>query len=259
MENVIVHRENRISISVVSHGQMALVFSLLQDLHRCCSDHPVELLLTLNIPEPQPIGLDLTPWSVRVICNDTPKGFGANHNQAFSLASGEYFCVLNPDIRLSTCPFAELLRVLHDPGVGVVGPQVLSPAGQIEDSARKFPKPQKIVSKLLGSVPLADYPPTSGPISVDWIGGMFMLFRRTVFKNIQGFDERYFLYYEDVDLCARLHLAGLQSRLCPNVQVVHDARRSSHRKLRYLLWHVRSMLRFFSSPVYRRLQSGAGT
>jgi N-acetylglucosaminyl-diphospho-decaprenol L-rhamnosyltransferase len=83
---------------------------------------------------------------------------------------------------------------------------------------------------------------------------MFMLFPREIFKEIGGFDERYFLYYEDVDLCARLTLAGYRILLCNTVSAIHDARRSSHKNLRYMRLHLLSIIRFFFSDVYRQLR-----
>jgi hypothetical protein len=101
----------------------------------------------------------------------------------------------------------------------------------------------------------AVYTDTVQPVSnPDWVAGMFMLFPRDVFLKIGGFDERYFLYYEDVDLCARLTLADYKILLCSTVSVIHDARRSSHKNLRYMRLHSTSMLRFFLSDVYRQLR-----
>jgi GT2 family glycosyltransferase len=82
------------------------------------------------------------------------------------------------------------------------------------------------------------------PFSPDWIAGMFMLFRSELFREVGGFDERYFLYYEDVDLCFRLRQHGYEVILVPDARAVHFAQRQSHRNLRYLLWHVRSLVRF---------------
>jgi GT2 family glycosyltransferase len=77
---------------------------------------------------------------------------------------------------------------------------------------------------------------------------MFMLFRREVFERAGGFDERYFLYYEDVDLCRRLAALGYRVELVPAARVVYDARRRSRgRDFRHALWHLASMLRYFSS------------
>ena len=74
-----------------------------------------------------------------------------------------------------------------------------------------------------------------------------MLFRSSVFHALHGFDERYFLYYEDVDLCRRLRKRGYDIRLVPSVRAVHNARRESHRSLRHLRWHLASIVRFLLS------------
>jgi GT2 family glycosyltransferase len=81
---------------------------------------------------------------------------------------------------------------------------------------------------------------------------MFMLLRTTVFRQLGGFDDRYFLYYEDVDLCARIRLSGLDILQLPLPGVIHNAQRSSHRNPKYLRWHIGSMLRFFCSSVFIR-------
>ncbi|MDR3371564.1 glycosyltransferase [Rhodoferax sp.] len=243
-----------ISISVVSHGQMGLILNLMKDLEKFCSNQPIELILTLNIPENIELDKDVFSYTIKVIENKTQKGFGANHNQAFERAQGDFFCVVNPDIRLHDCPISALIRCLQNGGVGTVAPRVLSPSGSVEDSARTFPTFQKIVRKLVRRVYAPDYPLHGDCVDVDWVAGMFMVFTHAVFDQIDGFNERYFLYYEDVDLCARLHLAGLRVVVLPDVQVVHHAQRSSHRSLKYLRWHAASLMRFLTSPEYRQLK-----
>ena len=250
-----------ISISVVSHGQAALVAEALADLARFADATPIELVLTLNIPETLPFAVEDLPYPLKLIRNPSPQGFGANHNAAFRQAEGEWFCVMNPDIRLHDNPFPALLECLAHPDVGVAAPRVLGAGGEMEDSARRFPSPLTIVCKAWGGCRGSDYAITGQPVYPDWVGGMFMLFPRGIFAAAGGFDPRYFLYYEDVDLCARLRLRGKRAILCPRASVVHHARRSSHRNLRYLRWHLGSMLRFFLSPVYwrvlyRRLTAG---
>jgi hypothetical protein len=89
---------------------------------------------------------------------------------------------------------------------------------------------------------------------VDWVAGMFMLFAKKTFERLNGFNERYFLYYEDVDICARLNLAGLKVMVNPAARVVHYAQHSSHRSLKYLRWHISSLYRFLTSHEYRQLK-----
>lgn len=242
-----------ISISVVSHLQIGLVAQLLGDLEERCQNSRFELILTLNLDEALPFALDTFSYPIKLVRNTMPMGFAANHNQAFTHATGRYFCVMNPDIRLSSNPFNALLGYLEDSSVGVVAPLVLGDKGEIEDSARRFPSPLKILCKAIGRCVGPDYAIKDAPIYPDWVGGMFMLFSRGIFERLRGFDERYFLYYEDVDICGRLRLLGFKVVLCPQARVTHHAQRSSHRSFRYLRWHLRSMTRFFLSPVYWRL------
>lgn len=241
-----------VSISIVSHGQADLVVKVLGDIAAYCHDE-IEILLTLNIEETLPAELEILPFPITMIRNDAPKGFGANHNAAFAVARGRDFCVLNPDIRLSNDPFPELVGCLSDNRVGMVAPLVVDSKGEIEDSARRYPTPFRILAKILRKRRVPDYATNRGNVSPDWVAGMFMLIPAEVFRSIGGFDERYFLYYEDVDLCARLRIAGYDVRLCSNARVVHEARRQSHRSLKYLRWHITSMLRFFFSSVYLSL------
>lgn len=244
----------RISISVVSHGQATLVDQLLSDIESYCSETSVELILTLNLDECLSFELGSFSFPIRLIYNVAPMGFAANHNQAFEHATGQFFCVLNPDIRLEDNPFPRLLELLEDAAVGVAAPLVLGEGGKVEDSARHFPSPLKILCKLVGRCKGSDYLIGAETIYPDWAGGMFMLFLSSTFKKIGGFDQRYFLYYEDVDLCARLRLLNYEVALCPQAKVIHHAHRSSHRSFRYFRWHLSSMMRFFLTPVFWRVQ-----
>jgi N-acetylglucosaminyl-diphospho-decaprenol L-rhamnosyltransferase len=255
MEKIAVSSQASLSISVVSHGQMALVCALMQDIQEHCGASTIEFILTLNLDEALSFQASEFFYPIKVIKNLTPKGFGANHNQAFKEATGHYFCVINPDIRFSCDPFPPLLACLSNPTLGVIAPLVVGPLGELEDSARRFPTPLIILSKAFGQRKQVEYSLSDQQIEPDWVGGMFMLFPRQVFQQLHGFDERYFLYYEDVDLCGRLQLAGFRVKVCPGSQVVHHAQRNSHRSLKFFRWHLTSMLRFFLSPVYRQLKN----
>jgi N-acetylglucosaminyl-diphospho-decaprenol L-rhamnosyltransferase len=244
------HDHRLISVSLVSHGHAAMVASVLADLrqHRPTG---TEVILTLNIAEPLPFDPQSYPFPLRIVRNARPRGFAANHNAAFEVSHGEFFCILNPDIRLTSDPFPPLVEELQDASVGVAAPLILSPEGRIEDSARPFPTLLSLARKALGFEPKRYYEVRDQSISPDWVGGMFMLFRREVFAAVSGFDPAYFLYYEDVDLCARIRLAGYDVRLVPKATAVHDAQRQSRRDIRYSFWHLRSMTRYLLSGLRR--------
>lgn len=242
--------------SIVSHNQNALVGHLLADLDNAGPQSDFCVLVTQNTLDYQP-PLKLPPALMEQgryfeHQNMKPKGFGANHNAAFLRAEKLFpahrfdrFCVLNPDIRMDPAVFAQLGEALADqPGRGVVAPNIVSVTGQSEDFARFRPSFFRLVRKLLlgdkGRFPT----PMHGPYEPDWFAGMFMLFDVPCFSRIQGFDESYFMYYEDVEICIRARRFGYRPTVLPDYQVVHLAQRSSHRDLRLAFHHLVSMLRF---------------
>jgi N-acetylglucosaminyl-diphospho-decaprenol L-rhamnosyltransferase len=232
-----------ITLSVVSHGQNALANQLLGDLNRVCADR-LSLVVTQNIPDPVPLATGNLACPVEIMENRERRGFGANHNAAFKRCRTPYFCVCNPDIRLPLDPFPPLLQSLTDPRVAVAGPLVRSPEGRIEDSARRFPTKASLLKKFFADDRQPDYPADRGALEVDWVAGMFMLLRSDDYRSIGGFDEAYFLYYEDVDLCHRLRAGGAKVLYEPGAEVIHDARRASRRDLRLALHHLASIFRF---------------
>jgi len=248
----------KVDISVVSHGQGCLVEKLLFDLVGY-KVHVGKIIVTLNIFEPPvnvPGSLEGQVFFVR---NDVPAGFGANHNAAVARMESDLICILNPDLRVGTSPFEYLSETLADPSVALVAPRIISPTGVDEDSVRSFITVQdilrKVWKKVVGKSPEGSCTSHSGDtVSVDWVGGMFMMVKRQAFADIGGFDEKFFLYYEDVDLCARFKKAGWAVKYDPRAEVVHDARRTSHTNLRYLKWHLSSMLRYFIKHGFFRFR-----
>jgi hypothetical protein len=241
--------DNLVVVSVVSHGHGPLLRVVLQDLAQHCARRALHVEITLNVDEDYSINPEFYPFSVAMHRNAQPKGFGANHNAAFHRVRGGYFCVLNPDVRLTSDPFVLISRLGE--GIGIVAPQVLSLTGNIQPTARHLPTPWRIAGRLLG-IPPKDYDMASGVVRPDWVGGMFMLFTHAAYKAVNGFDERFFMYYEDVDLCARLRLLGYAVQVDPAVTVIHDGAYASHRNWRHFRWHVTSMARFFLSGTYAR-------
>ena len=238
-----------ITVSVVSHGQGLLVAALLEDI--ACCQNVLAVVLTQNIPEDDiPCPASLQP-RLRVIRNAHPRGFATNHNQAFKLCEAPMFAVLNPDIRLREDPFPQLTEALEMSSCGVIAPAVRNPSGDLEDSARDFPTPLRLLCKLMGLGDGRVSTKGATPQDVDWTAGMFLLFPANVYSELEGFDEDFFLYYEDVDICTRLWRSGRRVVLHPGVTVIHAAQRTSRRKLRYLKWHLSSMFRYFVKHAWR--------
>jgi len=232
-----------ITVSIVSHGQIGLVNQLLEDLSRYCASE-LRVIVTHNIPEPGTTAPRTWKHRLETIVNADPRGFGANHNAAFRRSETPLFCVVNPDIRLTADPFPVLAKALDRARVAAAGPLVQDPNGNPEDSARKFPTARGLLRKLVTAPSGPDYAAEQGLVEVDWVAGMFMAFRADAFKAVQGFDERFFLYYEDVDICRRLRRAGYMVVYDPRTSVIHHARRASRRNVRLMAIHAASAMRY---------------
>jgi GT2 family glycosyltransferase len=237
--------------SVVCHGQNELAAPLIRYLIDC--EDVGQVILTCNIPDS--FVVESHP-KLEIIFNNRKQCFGKNHNQALLRARAlaphaEYFCVLNPDITIHENPFRGLLSHFVREDVALVAPAILSPQGGREDSARVFPTFFGLVLKALGLTKGVFSAATTGEVfEPDWVAGMFMVLKIKDFEAFGGFDDKYFLYYEDVDLCWRLR-RGQKTIVCdPRIGVVHDARRQSRRNLVYLSWHFRSALRFFAKRLF---------
>lgn len=235
---------SKVTVSIVSHGHDDLVKNLLSQLVEY-SQHVAKIVITHNIENYFDCSDIKASFEIINIYNKKPLGFGENHNQAFKFCDTKYFCVLNPDILLSNDPFDTLLLCSANNNAAITAPLIKNIEGGVEDSARYFPTPFGLFKKLFGFYdgvfPTCE---NESMIYPEWVGGMFMLIKSEVYKMLSGFDESFFLYYEDVDLCLRAWRAGNIVALCKGAEVVHDARRTSHREYKYFKWHVSSILKF---------------
>jgi len=247
-----------ICLSIVSHGQLSMVGSLFDDLEGLGSKSRFYVVLVLNTPEKNGLCREKYSFPIEVIHNKRPLGFGANHNQAFEAygRTASFFFVLNPDLRIQEDIFSGCSALLErDLRIGVVAPKVVNEHGIEEDSMRELPTLFILGKKLLGKYHDKQEVYCQQDLCYpDWVAGMCMGFRKDTFAMLGGFDEAYFLYYEDVDLCSRIWLAEKKVCVSLQYQVIHQAQRESHRNLRYMKWHISSILRFLTSSVYRKVK-----
>lgn len=233
-------------VSIVSHGHGPLVQRLLDDLALHGENSVARVVLTHNLPEAEPVSpYGGWPFALEVRRNAQPAGFATNHNRALHAASEACLCVLNPDVQLcqgtAANPFPALIHAATQPGVGCAYPQQVDLQGRVQDSERNVPTPLALLRRrLLGRQ----------ESRADWVNAACLVVPRAVWQQLGGFDERYFMYCEDVDLCLRLRLLGFALKRA-DAQVVHAGTRASRRKLRHLAWHLASLLRLWRSRAYR--------
>jgi N-acetylglucosaminyl-diphospho-decaprenol L-rhamnosyltransferase len=232
-----------VTVSIVSHGQLELVRPLLEQLDRFSRALTAKVVLTQNIPEPDLLAGTRWGFEIERIENAVPLGFGANHNQAFDRCTTPWFLVLNPDIRFDRDVLAPLIAQAA-PDSGLLTPRILEPGKSEPEQHRAIITPREIMTRRR-----PDYVRPAVPA---WIPGLFMLFRSEAYRQVGGFDERFFMYGEDFDICARTRLAGWKLQVAEDLMALHDAQRASRTSVRHLYWHVTSLLKvWLSRPFWR--------
>lgn len=244
------------TFSIVSHGHGVMLHALLDDIAAFRDATRYELIVTLNLASET---LDPQQWPtlrIRVIRNDGPKGFGANHNQAFRYCTTSWFIVLNPDLRMPMDPLPTLMDEARRLGsIGAVTPSVVNESGHDEDHVRRNLTPLALWRRYRGHrMEIVDLSRTASlKNGFYWLAGMFIAFPAHAYRQVNGFDERFFLYCEDYDICVRLVLADWQLLKVKDALVIHAAQRDSHRSSRHLRWHLQSLAKVWTSGAYWRL------
>jgi N-acetylglucosaminyl-diphospho-decaprenol L-rhamnosyltransferase len=224
-----------VDIVVVSYNSGDTLRACVKPL---CQIPGVEVIVVDNASprDPLPTVADLPVRTIRAPRNG---GFSYGCNLGSGRATAPYLLFLNPDARIDEAALHALLEVLgNDPATGLVGPRILDDDGSLSFSLRRFPRlrstyaqavflhrlwPQASwTDELIRDAALYERPGT-----VEWISGACMLVRRSAYEAVGGFDEGFFLYCEDTDLCRRFWQAGHAVRFEPRAQVRHVGGASS--------------------------------
>jgi len=230
-----------VTVSIVSHGQLELVLPLLNQLSQFSSSSIDKVVLTANIPESDLLaGLKWT-FALERISNGVPKGFGANHNAAFTHCKTEWFLVLNPDMRFDGDVLKPLIAQARS-DVGLLTPRIFEPGKRMPENHRAIITPLEIMTRQRKSY--------VQPLTPAWIPGLFMLFRASAYARINGFNERFFMYGEDFDICARLRLAGWKLQIGEDLRARHEAQRASHSSYKHFYWHLSSLFKVWASRTF---------
>jgi hypothetical protein len=181
--------------------------------------------------------------NVRLMSNSANVGFARGVNQGLAATNAPFVLIMNPDCRLMAGAIAALRAVLDaHPPCAIAGPRILNPDGTVQGSARGDPDMltglfgrTTLLRRIVPFLPIArrnvvvDEAIRSGQASivVDWLSGACMLARRDALDAVKGFDERFFLYWEDADVCRRLRGRGYHVRYVPGATAIHRVGQSS--------------------------------
>lgn len=215
------------------------------------------LVISDNSEAPSAHDLFLHP-RVRYIFNNKNLGFGAAHNRAITAVASEsdFHLILNPDIQFGPEVLPHLVDVMQGtPKIGVLMPRVNYPDGSLQHLCKLLPTPVDLIlrrflsSKLIQATINRRYElhdlPQDRLIDIPTVSGCFLLVRTKILLMLGGFDTRYFMYLEDVDLVRRI---GSLARVAydPRVSITHAYAKGSYRNKKLLGYHVASAFRYFT-------------
>jgi len=196
-----------------------------------CAEPEINVVVVDNdCPERSPSTLDGLP--VEIVDMGRNAGFGVGSNAGAARGSADAILFLNPDARMTPADVRLLAeRLARDPALGAVGPRMLEPDGTTQLTMRREPRLGSAFGEALllhRAFPDADWTTEivqdgyDGSHEAEWLGGAVLCVRRAAFEQIGGFDERFFMYSEDVDLGTRLRRAGYTLVYEPTVTAEHE-------------------------------------
>ena len=179
-------------------------------------------------------------------------GFGKGHNLVLDKIKSDFHLILNPDVSFSAAVIPALIEELKKQRqVSFITPKVLYPNKELQFVCREHPTFLDLINRKLkvsrkqlenNEYRNQDLEKSFYPA---FIHGCFMLFKTADFKQLQGFDERYFLYMEDADLCRKIQKTNKKILYFPNVEIIHQHQKGSSKSIKLFLYHLSSAFKYF--------------
>jgi N-acetylglucosaminyl-diphospho-decaprenol L-rhamnosyltransferase len=260
----------RLEVVIVNYSSADMTIRCVESILRWRIAIPGNIIVVDNKSPDNSLSRLLARLStIKVVAAEQNSGFGAGINLGVGLGEGEYILILNPDTYFERDTVSNVVSLMDaQPRIGITGLDLVDPDGARQFSARRF---YSILDVAARRLPIGRYWPFRNRVDrhlmkevwslescfeAEWVVGTGFLVRRHVFEEIGGMDEQYFLYMEDVDLCARVWKSGYQVVCVPGATLVHDHQRASALNpfSRASGQHILSLLRFarkFSLPLFR--------
>lgn len=224
----------KISIIIVSFNTSDILRQCLEALFRNPGSHELEVFVVDNDSADDSADMVRQNFSqVHLFANNENRGFAAANNQAYKIATGDYIILLNPDAFVKPGAINNVVSFMEShPDCGICGARLVNLDGELDPSARRFPNS---LFKLFTLSGLSDKYPSSkifgrgdfkyfdhkSVMEVDWVPGTFTVYRSEMLKETGFFDERFFIYYEETDLCLTAKRSGWKIYFIPDAEVIH--------------------------------------
>lgn len=201
---------------------------------------------------------------IKLIQNQVNIGFGSAHNMAINKVDSDYHILCNPDIVINSQTINALTDYMNlHADIGILCPKLLNTDGSLQPNNHQYPTVLDLALRRLAPRWLQKHFKTrmdaylmlnvgyEAVYDVPFLSGAFMFCRTQALTKVSGFDERYFLYFEDADLCRKMHQAGYRTVYYPNASVTHHWERAAYKNWRIAATMVISALKYFSKWGYR--------
>lgn len=173
-------------------------------------------------------------------------GFAYAMNEGLKVATGDVLIAMNPDVKLKSGLLGMIDYLISDASIGLIAPRIENVAGVVQDSYRDFITPirffKRHCTRLLHREERYD---TNRILQVDWVIGAFMMMTRKSYEAVGGFDDGYFLYCEDMDLCKRMHQCGYSVVYYPDATIEYEGTRSARHSWKYARIFMMSLFRYW--------------
>lgn len=233
----------KLSVIIVNYNVKEYLQNLLYSLDKAAVGIPYEVIIVDNASDDGSVELIKEKFpSVKLIVNEKNLGFGKANNIGLALSKGEFILLINPDTIIQEDTLIKMLSFFElNNQIGLAGCKILNPDGTLQLACRRsFPGPWTSFCKVTGLSNLfpdsrffarynLTYLDENKSYEVDAISGSFMMMRRNVYEKVGGFDEQFFMYGEDLDLCFRVQKAGYKNFYVHDTQIIHYKGESTRR------------------------------
>ena len=245
--------EHLVSISVVTYNSHDYIGQMLDSVHEnvknvnyaiyvidnCSADNTVEIVKSKDYP-------------VTLIENKQNEGFGKGHNKILGVINSKYHLIINADIMIDSDVISDMYEYMeNNPDIGILTPKILYPNGNLQILPKRDPSFIYLLSRRINLRILRKYREkyemqemgADNTYDIEFCSGCFMFIRTELLKKVGGFDERYFLYFEDADLTRSIRKFA-RTQYNPNFVVYHHWERAGSKKIKPFLMQISSMLKY---------------
>ncbi|MCE5210549.1 MAG: glycosyltransferase family 2 protein [Deltaproteobacteria bacterium] len=256
-----------ISVVIVNWNTKDLLIECLHSLNKVTGNLKKEIIVVDNGSNDGSQEAVKTVFpEVKIIKNNENLGFAKANNIGMKASTGRYLCLVNSDVKVLDGCLEQLMHYMdQDTGIGIVGPQILWPDMTLQDSCRKFPGLWNNICDLLHLNKLF---PKSDLFSgehmmffdhttakqVEGLAGCFLMIRKSALEQVGMFDEQYFIYFEETDLCKRFRENNWKIVFFPYAHAIHYGRKSSSKDaLRFSFEQLKSKIQYWKKHHRRHV------